>query len=291
MGALTLEPARIRLRSMSILDRSMSVNGLTLHYVEHGLPGGRPLVLLHGLTGHARTWDHLSSALCPPFRGLALDQRGHGDSDAPADGDYRVSTMADDLAGFVDGLGLGRFALLGLSMGGRVAICYAGAHAARVERLVIVDIGPDIHLAGLERIRGMMAGAPERLESPEQAIAFARHANPRHDEAELRHRVIHGLRRAPDGAFTWKYDRALREMMRGGARRDPIDLWEPLGRIASPTLLVRGSESDILSPEIATKMLERLPDARLVEVQGAGHSVPGDRPNEFAEIVRSFLVG
>src|SRR5207244_375493 len=163
--ALTLEPARIRLRSMSILDRSMSVNGLTLHYVEHGLPGGRPLVLLHGLTGHARTWDHLSSALCPPFRRLALDQRGHGHSDAPP-------------------------------------------------------------------------------------------AQRRPVQAGLAHRVTHRLGRAPDGAFTWKYDRALREMMRGGARRDPIDLWEPLGRIASPTLLVRGSESDILSPEIATKMLE-----------------------------------
>ncbi len=274
---------------MPFLDRSVSVNGLTLHYVEWGAPHARPLVLLHGITGHARTWDRLAPELSRHFRVLALDQRGHGDSDGAPGADYRVAAMADDLASFVDKLGLGTFTLLGLSMGGRVAIAYAGTHPARVERLVIVDIGPDIHLPGLERIRGMMSEAPERIGSEEQAVEYVRRANPRYDEVELRQRVIHGLRRLADGTLTWKYDRALREMMRAGGRRDPIDLWEPLGRIACPTLLVRGAESDILSPEIAKTMLERLPDGRLVEVEGAGHTVPGDRPREFARVVRSFL--
>ncbi len=88
------------------------------------------------------------------FRVLALDQRGHGDSAAAPDGDYRVETMAGDLAAFVDRLGLDTFALVALSMGGRVAMAYAGGHPAHVQRLVIVDIGPDIHLPGLERVRG-----------------------------------------------------------------------------------------------------------------------------------------
>jgi pimeloyl-ACP methyl ester carboxylesterase len=274
---------------MPFLDRSLSVSGLVLHYVEWGALSAKPLVLLHGITGHARTWDRLASDLSPRFRVLALDQRGHGDSDAAIDGDYRVDVMAGDLAGFVDRLELTTFTLLGLSMGGRVAIAYAGANPGRVERLVIVDIGPDIHLPGLERIRGMMSAAPERIDSEEQAIDYARHANPRSDEAELRHRVIHGLRRASDGALAWKYDKALRDMMRAGGRRDATDLWAPLGRIACPTLVVRGAESDILSPEIAKKMLERLPDARLAEVPGAGHSVPVDQPDEFARVVRAFL--
>jgi pimeloyl-ACP methyl ester carboxylesterase len=274
---------------MSFIERSMTVNGLALHYVEWGAPHAKPLVLLHGLTGHARTWDRLALELATRFRVLALDQRGHGDSDPAPDADYRVGTMAGDLTGFVDQLGLGAFTLLGLSMGGRVAIAYAGANPARLDRLVIVDIGPEIHLPGLERIRGMMTGGPERLESEEQALEYARRANPRYEEAELRHRLIHALRRAPDGALTWKYDKALRDMMRGGGRRDAIDLWEPLRRITCPTLVVRGAESDILSPEIAKKMLERLPNARLVEVEGAGHSVPGDRPGEFARVVRAFL--
>ena len=265
------------------------MGGLTLHYVEWGPSSANPLVLLHGITGHARTWDRLASDLSPRFRVLALDQRGHGDSDAAIDGDYRVDVMAGDLAGFADRLELRTFTLLGLSMGGRVAIAYAGANPGRVERLVIVDIGPDIHLPGLERIRGMMSTAPERIDSKEQAIEYARRANPRSDEAELRHRVIHALRRAPDGVLTWKYDKALRDMMRVGGRHDATDLWAPLGRIACPTLVVRGAESDILSPEIAKKMLERLPDGRLAEVPEAGHSVPADQPDEFSRVVRAFL--
>ncbi len=274
---------------MSFIDRSVTLDGLTLHYVEWGASHSKPLVLLHGLTGHARTWDRLALELSPPFRVLALDQRGHGDSDAAPDADYRVGAMAGDLTGFVEHLGLESFALLGLSMGGRVAMAYAGASPARVERLVIVDIGPEIHLPGLDRIRGMITGTPERIESEEQALEYARRANPRYEEADLRHRLSHALRRAPDGTLTWKYDNALRDMMRGGGRRDAIDLWEPLGRITCPTLVVRGAESDILSPEIAKRMLDRLPNARLIEVPEAGHSVPGDQPDEFARVVRSFL--
>lgn len=274
---------------MSFLDRSATVNRLTLHYVEWGTATARPLVLLHGVTGHARTWDHLARELAPSWRVLALDQRGHGDSEAAPDGDYRVATMAQDLGAFVDGLGLARFALLGLSMGGRVAIAYGGAQPHRIERLVLVDIGPDIHPPGAERVRAMMSGAPEHIESEAQALDYVRRANPRYDATEVAHRVRHGLKRAADGTLTWKYDKALRDMMRAGGRRDVIDLWEPLGRIPCPTLLIRGAESDILSPEIAKRMLETLPDGRLVELAGAGHSVPGDRPEEFARIVRSFL--
>jgi len=272
-----------------MLDRVIHLNGLAFHCVEWGEPTGKPLVLLHGLTGHARTWDRLAAEMAADYRVLAFDQRGHGDSDPAPDGDYSVDTMVADLALFADALGLRTFTLLGLSMGGRVAIAYAGAHPERVERLVIVDIGPEIHPLGLERIRAMMAGASERIDSVEHAIAYVRRANPHSDEAELRHRAQHGLRRLADGSLTWKYDKALRDMMRQGGRRDAVDLWSPLARIACPTLLVRGGESDILSPEIAEKMLQSLTDGRLVEVEGAGHSVPGDRPREFAEAVRSFL--
>lgn len=275
---------------MPFLDRSVTVNGLALHYTEWGAPDAPPIVLLHGITGHARVWDTLARALEGGFRVLALDQRGHGDSEAPADADYRIGAMAGDLAAFVDALGLGRFALLGHSMGGRVAIVHTARHPQRVERLVLVDIGPDINPVGLERVRQIMAAAPERIESEEWAVQSVLGTNPFSDRDELRHRVRHGLRRGPDGALAWKYSKGLRDMMREG-RRDPIDLWEPLGRISCPTLLVRGTESDILSPETAKKMLQTLPDGRLVEVERAAHTVPGDRPHEFARIVRSFLAG
>src|SRR5438132_461466 len=131
-----------------------------------------------------------------------------------------------------------------------------GRHAVRIERFCIVDIGPEVHLPGLERIGQMMAGAPERIESEEQAVEFVRRANPRMAEAGLRDRVRHGLRPMADGGFEWKYDKALREMMRQGGRRDTIDLWEPLRRIAVPALLVRGAESDVLSADVAKRMID-----------------------------------
>jgi len=277
---------------MPFIERTTKVNGITLHYLDWGLDRGPadapPVVLLHGITGHARVWDHLAERLAPRHRVLVLDQRGHGDSDPAPDDDYRVGTMADDVAAFVGSLRLDRFALLGHSMGGRIAIKYAADHAARLERLVIVDIGPDINLAGLQRVRDMMANAPERIESEEWAVEYIRRANPLQDVDMLRERVRHGLRRAPDGELTWKYAKGLRDMMREG-RRDAVDLWEPLPRIPCPTLVVRGAESDILSAEVAKKMAERLPDGRVVEIAGAGHTVPADRPEEFVRQIRAFL--
>ncbi len=277
---------------MPFIERTAKVNGITLHYLDWGLDRGPadapPVVLLHGITGHARVWDHLAERLAPRHRVLVLDQRGHGDSDPAPDDDYRVGTMADDVAAFVGSLRLDRFTLLGHSMGGRIAIKYAADHAARLERLVIVDIGPDINLAGLQRVRDMMANAPERIESEEWAVEYIRRANPLQDIDMLRERVRHGLRRAPDGELTWKYAKGLRDMMREG-RRDAVDLWEPLPRIPCPTLIVRGAESDILSAEVAKQMAERLPDGRVVEIAGAGHTVPADRPEEFVRQIRAFL--
>jgi len=273
---------------MPPIDRTARINGLGLHYVEWGRPDGPAVVLLHGITGHARVWDTLAARLEDRYRVLALDQRGHGDSDAPEDADYRISTMAEDLEGFAKTLGFSRFDLLGHSMGGRVAIAYAAEHVARLRRLVIVDIGPDINPAGLKRVREMMANAPERIESEDWAYDYVRRVHPLYDPAALRHRIHHGLKPLPDGGFAWKYSKGLRDMMREG-RRDPIDLWPALGRIPRPTLLVRGAESDILSHEVAKKMIKALPAGRLVEVPDAAHTVPGDQPEEFAQVVRSFL--
>ena len=185
-------------------DHTVTLGGLALHYCEGGAPAAHPVVLLHGVTGHARTWDNLATALQPGYRVIALDQRGHGDSQWAPGADYSVAAMATD-----------------------------------VERLA--------------------------------------------------DRVSHGLTRLPDGGLAWKYDTAIREAMRLDTRREPMNLWEPLAHIACPTLLVRGAESDILSTEIAKRMLATVPDGRLVEIAGASHTVPGDQPEAFAAAVRSFL--
>jgi pimeloyl-ACP methyl ester carboxylesterase len=174
-------------------------------------------------------------------------------------------------------------------MGGRVAIAYAGRQPARVERLVVVDIGPEIAPAGRARVGQTMGQAPERFATVAEALAYQRANNPRYTDALLRHRVEHGLRALPDGGFAWKYDRALRDAVRAGRWRDTIDLWPLWRAVACPTLLVRGADSDVLSPEIAKRMLEENPRATLVEVPGAGHTVPGDQPEAFQALVAEFL--
>lgn len=269
-------------------DREITLGGLRFRYLEWGNAGASPLILLHGFTGHARTWDHVAAPLAERFRVLALDQRGHGGSDWAADGDYTIKAMAGDLEAFADALCPGPFTLVGLSMGGRVSIAYAGAHPGRVERLVLVDIGPEIAPEGLARIKTMVSSVPEEFASEVEAYRLLRAAAPRYSEPLLRHRVRHALKPLPDGRLTWKYDKILRSQAREGSRDTP-DLWPDLARIACPTLIVRGIESDVLSTAIAKRMLETLRDGRLVETPDAGHTVPGDQPEAFLAALRTFL--
>jgi pimeloyl-ACP methyl ester carboxylesterase len=272
-----------------IVDRWLDLHGQRFHYTETGERGRPAVVFLHGITGHGRTWDEEARLLADRHHVLALDLRGHGDSAPAADGDYTVATMAHDLAALVDALALPSIALVGLSLGGRVGIAYAGTRPDRVARLVVIDIGPDIAEAGLRRVGMMMAASPERFESTEAAYRYARAANPRQDEALLRARVSHAVRPLPDGGVAWKYDRAIRDAIRRGQWHDPTELWPLWRAIACPTLLVRGADSDVLSPEDAKRMTETSSWARLVEVADAGHTVPGDQPAAFRALLRGFL--
>jgi pimeloyl-ACP methyl ester carboxylesterase len=270
-------------------DHTVLLHGTRFHYTEWGDSAAAPLILLHGVTGHARTWDDEARALSATWRVLALDQRGHGDSDPAPDGDYTTDTLCNDLAIFIDSLHLRQVSLVALSMGGRVAIAYAGRYPSRVSRLVVVDIGPEIAVTGRGRVGGMMAGSPERFDSVARAIDYARTNAPRYTESMLRHRVEHGVRPLADGGVTWKYDRAIRDSVRNGRWRDPIDLWPLWSAIACPTLIIRGTESDILSPEIARRMLDAQPHAELVDIPNAGHTVPGDQPQAFLATLEKFL--
>lgn len=274
-----------------VADELIELRGLRFHYRDwpSRKPNAPDLVLLHGFTGHARSWDAFAEAMTDRYRVLALDQRGHGETAWAPDGAYGTDEMVADLVAFVRALELDRFTLLGLSMGGAVAMHYAGGRPPELAALVIVDIGPAIETAGAQRIQtGVRAN--DVFASRDEAFAAARAGNARPPEAHHRHRVDHSLMRTEDGRWTYRYDRAMR---RGGGRppRDPDSGWRALAQVNVPTLVIRGELSDILSSAMAERMIETIPDARLALVKGSGHSVPLDAPDGFLAAARGFLKG
>src|SRR3990172_3683948 len=262
------------------IAQSAILGGRRFHYREWPNAGAEAVVLLHGFTGHARSWDSFAAAMQAGYHVYALDQRGHGDS-AWAE-DYSVDAMVADMDRFARALGLKQLALLGLSMGGRTAYHYAGTHPEEVERLVIVDIGPDIHPAGATRINtGVQAS--DVFASPDEAVARARQANPNADPHESEHRTRNNLLLLDDGTWTFRYDGALRSGERPLRRPDSETAWALLAKITAPTLLIRGEVSDVLAPETAEQMVRTIRECRFVEVPGSGHSIPLERPAGFLE--------
>jgi esterase len=275
----------------TVTDEIIELRGLRFHYRDWSpkTPGAPSLVLLHGYTGHARSWDAFAEAMTDRYRVIALDQRGHGATGwAPAD-KYGVDDMADDLQAFVKALGLEHFTLLGLSMGGMVAIEYAGRKPSELAACVIVDIGPEIIQSGSQRIQ-TGAKAKDVFASRDEAFAAARIANALPPEAHHRHRSDYALMRTEDGQWTYRYDRALRTPGTLRPRKSEV-AWASCANIAVPTQIIRGEISDILAPEIAQRMVEVIPDATFAEVNGSGHSVPLDKPEGFLAAARGFLKG
>jgi pimeloyl-ACP methyl ester carboxylesterase len=270
-----------------VRDLNITLNGLRFHYRDWGNESAPTLILLHGLSSHARSWDTLASAMCDRYHVLALDQRGHGESEWAAE--YSAERRVEDMAAFVQAMGLERFNLLGLSMGGICAYGYAARRPETLERLVIVDIAPTLETGGINRIFGNGA-AKSVFDDPEEAVAQARAVNPRADEHEQRHRTLHNLKQTADGKWTWRYDPANFTQNRSRASQpDPEATWASLANITCPTLVIRGALSDLLGPAAAQRMAATIPDCRLIEVPDAGHSVPLENPAGFIAAVKTFL--
>ena len=259
-----------------------------LRYLEWGDPGGVPLLLLRGIGQTAHTWAYFATAMRHYYRVIAVDQRGHGESGWAPDGDYSTAAHGRDLDAFVEQLKLESFALVGFSLGGRNAMWLTDRHSTKVRRLVIVDAGPERPSSGGSLARQFMSG-PDLLGSVEEFVERAMRFNPRRSREALRESLLHNLRQLPDGRWTWKYDPVLR---RPNRRTYPWgDLWPVLAKIACPTLIVRGDESPVFPPEQAARMVEVIPDSRMVAISAAGHTVMGDNPLEFEAKVKPFLVG
>src|SRR3954447_15995242 len=255
-------------------SKFVAVNGLRLHYLEWGKAGMPAVVCLHGYTSSAQAFNSLARHLQDRFHVLAMDVRGHGESEWSPSGAYEYTDQASDLAAFVDRLELPRFALIGTSMGGIIAMTYAADHAERLTALVINDIGPDVE-AGSNRITGMVGARPDSFATFEEALVYRREispitaARPAKDQEELGRGV---LKQDAGGQWVWKMDPAyIERRVKRGAPVRPV-LWPALEKLPCPTLVIWGSDSDVLSEDQARRMAQVLPNGELVRVLGVGHA-------------------
>jgi pimeloyl-ACP methyl ester carboxylesterase len=269
-------------------DKTVTANGLRLHYLDWGTPGNPPIILLHGLRGHAHAWDDFSAAICEDYHVLALDQRGRGDSEWARDGIYTTEAYVADLLGCSAALGIESFILVGHSMGGRNSMAFSARYPEKVQKLIVVDIGPAVEQRGSTRIRQEITAVPEEFDSFEAVVAYMSQQNRYAAPEVLRRRLFYATKPLPNGKVGWRYDLAIREQWRRGPST-PEDLWPAWRRITCPTLIVRGAVSDVLSPAAAQQMLAALPHASAVEIPRAAHMVFEENPEDFLAAVRAFL--
>jgi len=269
-------------------SKTLTVNGLSLHYLEWGKPEAPPIVCVHGYTSSAEAFNALARHLQDRYRILALDVRGHGESAWSPTGAYRYADQASDLAAFAGQFGLDKFVLVGTSMGGIIAMAYAAEHAEQLRGLVINDIGPDAEV-GTQRITQMVGSRPDEFATLEEAMAYRRSASPilAARSAEDQHELALGvLRRGAGGKWRWKMDPDyIRQRVEHGPPVRP-PLWPVLQALGCPTLLVWGTESDVLSEAQARRMVDTLPRGELVRVPGIGHAPTLVEPVVLAALER-----
>jgi pimeloyl-ACP methyl ester carboxylesterase len=252
------------------------------------------VLLLHGGGQTRHAWGGTAAALAAAgFHAIALDLRGHGDSDWAADGDYRLDTYAGDLRAMLGALARPA-AVVGASLGGLATLIAADQTAGDLgaTAVVLVDIAPRVQLAGVARIIDFMTARPDgfaTLDEAADAIAAFAHHRPRpKDLAGLRK----NLRLGADGRYRWHWDPLMMSGERKiNARAESDRLERGAAKLRMPTLLVRGRMSDVVSEEDARHFLVGAPHAKYVDVSGAGHMVAGDRNDRFTAAVVDFLAG
>lgn len=270
-------------------DGQVIANDMRLHYLDWGNEGAPNVVFLHGGNLSAHTWDRVCRELTTTARCIAVDLRGHGDSEWSPIADYRPPAHADDIDAFCAELGLGRVTLVGHSLGGRVAMTVA-SRGPLVERLVLVDIGPDSRQSGRQQVRKFNTESMEPA-TLEEIVERVLAIDQRRSREDLHRSLPRSLRRLPDGRWAWKHDTRRFESLYDPDewQRQTDLLWECVAKITCPTLVVRGGKSTMLHDEDAAKLAAALAHGTWLKIDGAGHTVQAERPHELAEAIRTFL--
>ena len=250
------------------------------------------LVLLHGGAQNSHTWDTVLLAL--DRQALAIDLPGHGYSDRRPDGWYDPPHNADAVIAALDeAVAEGSLAapvvLVGMSLGGLTATAVAARRPDLIRSLVVVDVTPGVNADKAKAIHDFIAG-PQHFPSFTEIFDRTVEFNPTRTAASLRRGILHNAHRVADGpdagSWEWNYDR---RSMTESEMPPMVDLWEDVGAVRCPYLLVRGGVSPVVDDDDVAELLRRQPAATVVVVPDAGHSVQGDDPLRLAELIEGVL--
>ncbi len=264
-------------------NKYILINNLHLHYLEWVSHNSRTIILLHGTGDNAHMWDYFASCASNFLRIIALDQRGHGDSDWVTPPAYSCNDYVNDLAMLVEALQLTEFIILGHSMGGLHAIKYASMRPDKIMGLIHVDIEPCPPSWNKKYLRRLFETLPSFYNSIQDFVNQLQENSPYANKEMLCYLAHYALKKKEDGKFYSKFDRECLNCF------DQYDLRPYLADIRCPTLIIRGEESQVMRREKAQEMSHAILNSRLVEIPWATHPVHTDNPLKFQQVVLDFL--
>jgi pimeloyl-ACP methyl ester carboxylesterase len=290
-AALQRRAAALGLAAGSLIrcvSRNIILNGLRFHFLEWGKSSSPPLLVLHGGAQTGHSWDLISLTLGDRFHIIAIDQRGHGDSEWPRDGCTSVEGMADDARLVIETLGLEQPLVCGHSMGGQVTMALLIAHPDIARKAVLVDIGPELAPDLRERVR-QSAHAVHEYATLDEYAAERETVEPLRSRDEIRKTAPYYVMRRKDGTLVPKHDPQYFYALGEGDADVQSPPLEAAHRITCPVLLLRGEKSTVLLPDAAERFVAALPHGELVVVPNAGHTVHLENPLGFLSAVTPFL--
>ena len=268
---------------------------------EWGDPSGPPVLMCHGAGHNRHAWKTTAQTLAD--RGwfvLTVDARGHGDSDWSTQALYDSEDIGRDIVALLQ-----RFesppAIVGASMGGMAALAAQRTAARQLYiAVVLVDITPDFDMEGAQRVIAFMSGNPEGFADLDEAADAIAAYNPHRARPSEPSGLARVLRQRSDGRWIWRWDPSYvsskpgfnsddAETMASHMERTRRIMTEGAQAVTTPMLLVRGGQSDLVTPEAAQSFCELVPDAEFVDVAGTGHMVAGDDNDAFTDAVSEFL--